>query len=445
MAITDPIAATYVNATTFTATTDAAGNTDLREQCAVGVRIKADCGADGYKYGVVSSVSYSAPTTTIQITGDTLTANLVGFWHSNDNQSALVNHHHTGPDSGGNIFASSSVTQAGTSTDLAVTPAALAASAKGLVSSNTTIYVATTGSDTTGTGLVGAPFASISKALSSIAGKLIASGVIVTIQVADGTYTVSSAITIDHPDADKIQILGNTSAETTVAISSIDTTAKTITVAGDYTGSIVVGDIVGLTGSSTSGLNGAYIVSGRAYSGGNTVITCSAETFASATVGGGSIVIKPCNRCVLEVSSSIYGLYFTKSIRNLKGFRINASGATVYVPAIYAYAAIEVQIQGQLIISGGQCGVRLVSCVNAHIDGLVTKSVNQPIRAESVNSLDVASYGNNVIFDGASIGIAASGGSYVFTSSSKLIMRNVPTASSPAYNTAGNGNAYIDQ
>lgn len=103
MAITDPIAATYVNSTTFTATTDAAGNTDLREQCAAGVRIKADCGADGYKYGIVSAASYSAPTTTIQIVGDSLTSNLTSFWHSNDNPASLVNHGHTSAADGGFI------------------------------------------------------------------------------------------------------------------------------------------------------------------------------------------------------------------------------------------------------------------------------------------------------------------------------------------------------
>ena len=98
-----PIVATYVNATTLTATVDADGIKDLRDQCAIGVKIKADCGADGYKYGVVSAVSYSDPTTTVQITGDDLTSNLVSFWHSNDNPAALVNHGHTGTADGGDL------------------------------------------------------------------------------------------------------------------------------------------------------------------------------------------------------------------------------------------------------------------------------------------------------------------------------------------------------
>lgn len=103
MAITDPILATFVDATTFTATTDSAGQSDLREQCAIGVKIKANCGADGYKYGVVSAVSYNAPTTTIQITGDALTANLVSFWHGNDAPLSLPVHNHTSPADGGDL------------------------------------------------------------------------------------------------------------------------------------------------------------------------------------------------------------------------------------------------------------------------------------------------------------------------------------------------------
>ena len=49
------IQATYVDAATFTAMFDADGQKDLRAQCPAGVSLRADCGADGYKYGVVTA------------------------------------------------------------------------------------------------------------------------------------------------------------------------------------------------------------------------------------------------------------------------------------------------------------------------------------------------------------------------------------------------------
>jgi len=120
------IAATYISATTLTATTDAKGNKDLRDQCAVGTKIRADCGADGYVYGVVSDVSYSDPTTTITVSGATLTSNLAGFDHSNDTPDSLPNHGHTGPADGGLIVTGTRFATCATSSDVAAKIAALA-------------------------------------------------------------------------------------------------------------------------------------------------------------------------------------------------------------------------------------------------------------------------------------------------------------------------------
>ena len=53
--------ATYVSSTTFTVSGDAT------DTFLVGVRVRCDCGTDGYKYGSVVSRSYSDPDTTIEI------------------------------------------------------------------------------------------------------------------------------------------------------------------------------------------------------------------------------------------------------------------------------------------------------------------------------------------------------------------------------------------
>lgn len=55
------IAATYVSATSFTA------SSDLTTQFTPGRAIRADCGVDGIKYAYVSYSSYAAPTTTVTL------------------------------------------------------------------------------------------------------------------------------------------------------------------------------------------------------------------------------------------------------------------------------------------------------------------------------------------------------------------------------------------
>lgn len=79
-------------------------------------------------------------------------------------------------------------------TDLAWTRAQVAAGVQAVYPSrlvllaNTTIYVSTTGDDSSGTGLVGNPYATLVKAWTVI-GQIDTNGYTVTIQLADGTYS----------------------------------------------------------------------------------------------------------------------------------------------------------------------------------------------------------------------------------------------------------------
>lgn len=340
-------------------------------------------------------------------------------------------------------LATQTETIAGTDATKAVTPAGLAAAAKGLVSANTTIHVTTTGSDVGGTGAVGTPFASIAKALSSIASKLIASGVTVTIQVADGTYTVGSTIVIDHPDADKIQILGNTSSETTVAITAIDVTAKTITVAGDYTASIVVGDIIGLTGSSTSGLNGAYVVSARSYAGGNTVITCTAETIASATVGGGSIVIMPCNRVVLNISSDVtcFKLEKTRNIGLINGVKLVGNGGVSY--GLLANRTSGAIVGDSIIFYNLYYGIFVQEHSRVAVLGGVFKKNSYAVYCMSLGLVDVYNNPRSIISSSILCGVSANTQSLAYIISAQTILHGNADDYSPDANTVGNYNSII--
>lgn len=412
-----------------------------------GLRVWADCQADGVRLGTVTAVTHDADAgrTLVDLAVDAgaqLTSNLATVLHGNDVPDSLCCHadqHAVGGRdallrastavSGLVKLASVAEAQAGSNADKAVTPAGLAAAAKGLVSANLTIFVATTGSDGTGDGSAGAPYASIAKALSSIAGKLIAGGVVVTIQVADGVYAPAATIVVDHPDADKIQILGNTSAETTVAVASLDTTARTITVAGNFAASIQAGDILGLTGSSTGGLNGAYLVSGVVFSGGNTVITCSAETIASAAAGGGSIVIKPCNRCVLSFPAGVTGINATRKLNLLNGFRLNSAGGTASGILMQEYLGA---LGAKMIVNGFAYGIQAANNALLSVLGGVVKNCTQALVSAAAKLMV---YSPGVILDGCSLGAKAQTGGLVYLQA--RIERNLATQASPAIGTVG--------
>ena len=81
------IAATMLSPTAFTVATD------LTDEFAVGVRVRADCGTDGIKLGTVTASSHdsatSLTTVTLSLDAGSLTANLAGVTHGNDTPDSL--------------------------------------------------------------------------------------------------------------------------------------------------------------------------------------------------------------------------------------------------------------------------------------------------------------------------------------------------------------------
>ena len=73
---------------------------------------------------------------------------------------------------------------------------------------NTTLNVATTGSDVTGDGSVGNPFATPHKAYDYLQGFRIKEGVTVTINCAAGTYTFTDTLEVSHPQGKRITLKG---------------------------------------------------------------------------------------------------------------------------------------------------------------------------------------------------------------------------------------------
>jgi hypothetical protein len=86
-----------------------------------------------------------------------------------------------------------------------------------VISTSTTINVATTGSDSTGDGSAGSPFASINGALNWLKNKMINTDVGVTIQLADGTYNAQTYVNFMHP-CKTISVKGNSSTPANVTL-----------------------------------------------------------------------------------------------------------------------------------------------------------------------------------------------------------------------------------
>ncbi len=488
-----------------------------------GVRVQADCGTDGLRYGTVAAAAYASGTglTTVTIVPDAapLTASLAGVLHGNDVPASLCHHGHAGPADGGTVahgalsgagsnshaaidafiatraqaqglaslddtmrvvqnpasatttpmagkmpiadafgrltswieaattaasgvvqLATNAIALAGTDAAKAVTAAALwyvlALATRLRISANTTLSVATTGSDTTGDGSAGAPFATIAKALSSIAGKTIDAGVTVTIQVADGVYTLAAAIALNHPDIKNIKIQGNMSAETLLPVSSIDTAARALTFTGaDYTGYFAAGDRFRIT-TGTEANKGAYTVASVTYADGNTVLAVN-EALASSAVGGASVVVMPCNKCVLQGYGFTISNGFGPGL--LAGFRIvntsDTTGQAVLVSGCpYAYIRNCMFVgfkHGVLVRFNSFVDLGSCACVSNNFVG-IRSSVLSGVAASDIG------IGNAV-----TASLYADGGSYVRFLSGGLSNNGSGNTPSPAYNTVGNSNSYI--
>ena len=92
------------------------------------------------------------------------------------------------------------------------------------INTNTTIYVTTAGSDSTGTGSVSTPFATIAYAMSYLQNFNITANAAVTISVGSGTFNQTAALNLYHPCGSQISITGTSSAGTPQTITSANTT-----------------------------------------------------------------------------------------------------------------------------------------------------------------------------------------------------------------------------
>lgn len=104
-------------------------------------------------------------------------------------------------------------------------------------------------------------YATIQDALDYLAGKTIVSGTNIIIQVADGTYTLSSGLTINHPQGAQIQLVGNPTTPSNCVITvSGSPTFDMLAVTNGYTLGLVNGFRFTLASKASSANNATAIL-----------------------------------------------------------------------------------------------------------------------------------------------------------------------------------------
>lgn len=254
------------------------------------------------------------------------------------------------------------------------------------ITTDTTVYVATTGSDTTGTGLVGAPFASLSKALTYLNSYVIAGNVTVTIQIADGTYNSQPPITINHSNSNNIKIVGNNTTPANVVL-NFSTSGF----------SVFENKVLNISGVR---------ISGPGYAAGTTGILCERNglvmnsTGEKLTIDTWNIGIK-CNSATaylfsLDVSYCMYSLFCNIGSRMLIidcAIAGNVTGCT----GVFVTNSSSIIIVGTVSITNSTTGICAQINSTADITG-ATYSGNGTNTSPAVNTLGNA---NSYIYRGS--------------------------------------------
>lgn len=365
-----------------------------------------------------------------------------------------------------------------------------------LITANTTLYIATTGSDTTGDGSSGTPWATVSKALTYLDDYFILPSVTVTIQLAAGTYTVASAITVAHPCARNIIIQGTYTAGdhaktmSSVQSSSGSASAWSIVINLNDVTNIAADDYVCVTaasgGTGPSWMTGCHKVT-NVDSGNSRITITSAHTHSSAPSGNVAATVKVL-KTVLSCSGDGFSISSASFLGGLKYLVIVKPAANngltlanrggVVCTAPFGIVGAAASDSGNGVSAVGQAFASLVSatisgcyigilCNHASYvainSGVVSggKSTGYGISASYHGAVNAASavvtgngayglsidstgmcYANWITVSACTTGIYAARYGYVMALASSLSDNG--TDANPTVNTQGNEYGYID-
>lgn len=197
-------------------------------------------------------------------------------------------------------------------------------------------YVSTTGSDVTGDGSSGNPWASITTALDFLDDKLIDTGSTVTINIADGTYNIPT-LSLSHPNLNRIIISGNTTTPSNVVLQSTDT----------YTIAAIRGHVLrtleGVKLSAGVGAETGLIVAASTALNMNDV-EIDGYTYGIQFGNGGNVIGTD-----ITIDNCTYGIYgYFGGFTTITNPTITNSSNT----AVYAKNASAIRLPGVITLSG---------------------------------------------------------------------------------------------
>lgn len=190
-----------------------------------------------------------------------------------------------------------------------------------LIDANTDWYISPTGDDNTGDGSIGTPWATLDKVYAELLNYGIAQDATLTINIVAGSYTSATPISLDHPNGDRINIVG--AATSTIGITSLASYTGSagnwvivFNLDADLTSLVSVGQFIVIRDLTTSDypghlLKGCYEVTGTTVS----TITVKSTTDVTTIPGGtytGNVTIVPSQ---FEITENVNG--FTLSDHTL--------------------------------------------------------------------------------------------------------------------------------
>ena len=216
-----------------------------------------------------------------------------------------------------------------------------------IISADTTFYVSTTGSDTTGNGTAGAPWATLGHAIQYLNGYYWdVSSVDVTVRMVDSdSYSENAGIVVNHPCASSLTIQGSDATATTpISITGAgnDGSRDYITVSGDETSDYPADVAIVI---QTEANIGVYTVYGSVY-GASTTITLN-QSLNDNTHTGGAVSALAWSDDVVITFTGAQGLIVSDgtSVKLIDGIKFVSS------PAETTAASIEISKNSYVNVS----------------------------------------------------------------------------------------------
>jgi hypothetical protein len=332
-----------------------------------------------------------------------------------------------------------------------------------VISASATFYISTTGSDTTGDGTSGNPWATITKVISYLSTRRIVTDAVITIQFADGTYSYSAQQVWRHPDSPTCVIQGTNTYDKTmssVVSSSGGAGAWSIVIQLNSVANIAVNDYIVML-SSSNGTNPRLMLGCHKVTNvdtGNVRITVTSRSLnagaPSGAVTGTVTVLKSIFYSTVNGALVIYGAVLT--VQNMA--LVNSTNTNAL---LVASSYSEGRIQGKVGLydtyittrNFGQWTIYDNCCASGGVFGV-----------DVYGSGTVFIWGNTVVTGAAWGAISSRQGAYIYVGGSCQIGGNTTgllsqnrgyiysinniyfgntTQSSPAINTVGATLEYV--